>query len=124
VFQRFVAESDQKLKAAKAHVFAIFERAWEMVCAGKTLDAQQQAEIRVAGVMATEVAVDVATEAFRYAGGGALQSTNLLQRFWRDINASAQHHAVSNSAYEAYGQVMLGIAPQPDGAAAAGHARG
>jgi alkylation response protein AidB-like acyl-CoA dehydrogenase len=124
VFQRFVGESDQRLKAAQAQVLQLFERAWQIACDGEVPDARLQAEIRVAGVMATEIACDVANQAFRFAGGSALHSTNLLQRFWRDVNASAQHHAVSNAAYEAFGQLLLGIAPEAAASVAEGHARG
>jgi alkylation response protein AidB-like acyl-CoA dehydrogenase len=75
--------------------------------------ARAQAEARVTSALVTETCVDIVNQAFHFAGGSALQETNLLQRYWRDINASAQHMAVSNAAYEAYGALLLGIEPAP-----------
>jgi alkylation response protein AidB-like acyl-CoA dehydrogenase len=74
-------------------------------------------------VIVTDTCVDIVNHAFHYAGGSALQESNLLQRYWRDINASAQHMAVSNAAYEAYGQVLLGIESGPQ-SSPGGNARG
>jgi hypothetical protein len=66
-------------------------------------------ELRSAGVLATETAVDIATKSMRYAGGSALFLTNKLQRCFRDLVASGQHLAVSDTAYEAHAQFMLGM---------------
>ena len=60
-------------------------------------------------VFATEVAAEVTTEAFRYAGGMAVYATHPLQRYLRDISVAAQHLMVSDSAYETHGQFALGI---------------
>ena len=54
------------------------------------------------------MALDVVTGAFRAAGGSALYHDNVLQRCLRDLHAGAQHFMVSDSAYEALGQFMLG----------------
>jgi hypothetical protein len=45
----------------------------------------------------------------RYAGGSALFLTNKLQRCFRDLVASGQHLAVSDTAYEAHAQFLLGL---------------
>jgi alkylation response protein AidB-like acyl-CoA dehydrogenase len=68
-----------------------------------------QAELRGVATLATEVAVDAATKAFRYGGGAALYRTNILQRCLRDINAAAQHVVVSDVAYENHGKFLLGF---------------
>jgi indole-3-acetate monooxygenase len=109
VFQRFVGESDLRLRAARALVVELQERAWEEVCAGRSIEPELGVQLRAAGVLATEVAVDVATQSLRYAGGSALFLTNKLQRFFRDLIASGQHGAVSDTAFEARGQFMLGM---------------
>ena len=62
---------------------------------------------------ATEVALDVVTRAFRYAGGSALYDASVLQRCLRDLNAGAQHFMVSDSAYEGLGQLLLGLPGEP-----------
>ena len=65
--------------------------------------------MRACGAFATEVAADVATNAFRYGGGTALYSSHILQRCLSDINAAAQHFMVNDTAYESHGQLLLGL---------------
>jgi len=55
------------------------------------------------------VAVEIATQAFRYGGGAALFLSSKLQQYMRDANAGAQHLAVSDTAYENHGQIVLGV---------------
>ena len=65
--------------------------------------------MRSCATYSTDVALDVVTQAFRFAGGAALFEPNILQRCLRDINAGAQHQMVSDTAYENHGQFMLGL---------------
>jgi alkylation response protein AidB-like acyl-CoA dehydrogenase len=90
-------------------VVDILERAWESAYDGITPDLQLQIEMRSSATYATEVAVDVASQAFRYGGGRALYNSSVLQRCLRDLNAAAQHFMVSDSSYENHGQFMLGV---------------
>ena len=87
----------------------ILERAWESVRNGNTPDLQLQIEMRSSATYATEVAMGVASQAFRYGGGRALYNTSLLQRCLRDLDAAAQHLMVIDSSYENHGQFMLGM---------------
>jgi len=107
--QRAVGESELRLRAARALAIETYEEAWAIVCAGQTLPPRLQAELRSVATFATEVAVDVTTQVFRYSGGTALYVTSVLQRCLRDINAAAQHLMVSDAAYENYGQFLLGL---------------
>jgi indole-3-acetate monooxygenase len=109
VFQRFVAESELRLRAARFVAIDAHERAWQCVCNGKTPHAALEAEMRATAVLCTDIALDVATQAFRFAGGSALYMENRLQMCWRDVNAGAQHFAVSDVAYENLGQYILGL---------------
>jgi len=106
---RFLGESDLRLRAVRTLAIESYEHAWATVCAGHTLPPREQAELRSVGTFATDVAVEVTTQAFRYSGGTALYSTSVLQRCLRDINAAAQHLMVSEAAYENYGQFLLGL---------------
>ena len=65
--------------------------------------------MRSVATYTTDVAADVASQAFRYGGGSALFTTSVLQQCLRDINAAAQHQMVSDTAYENHGQFMLGL---------------
>jgi alkylation response protein AidB-like acyl-CoA dehydrogenase len=112
-FQRFVGEAALRLRAARALAQELNEAAWTTVAVGDHLTAHQHAELRSAAVLATEVALDVTAHAFRYAGGGALYDASVLQQCLRDLSAGAQHFMVSDSAYEALGQLRLGLPGEP-----------
>jgi alkylation response protein AidB-like acyl-CoA dehydrogenase len=109
VVHRVLGESDLRLRAARTLAIESYEKAWATVCAGQTLPPRLQAELRSVATFATDVALEVTTQAFRYSGGTALYSTSVLQRCLRDINAAAQHLMVSDAAYENYGQFLLGL---------------
>jgi alkylation response protein AidB-like acyl-CoA dehydrogenase len=106
---RVLGEGDLRLRAARTLAIESYEQAWATVCAGHTLPPRLQAELRSVATFATDIAVEVTTQAFRYSGGTALYSTHVLQRCLRDINAAAQHLMVSEAAYENYGQYLLGL---------------
>jgi alkylation response protein AidB-like acyl-CoA dehydrogenase len=112
-FQRFLGEAEMRLRAARALALQLNEDAWTTVGVGETLTARQHAELRSAAVHATEVALDITTCAFRFAGGSALYDASILQRCLRDLNAGAQHFMVSDSAYEGLGQLVLGLPGEP-----------
>ena len=109
VFQRMLGECDLRLRAVRALNVALLEQAWQIVSQGETLTPETQAELRSLATYSTDVAVDVATQAFRFGGGAALFQTNVLQQCLRDINAAAQHQMVSDAAYENHGQFLLGL---------------
>ena len=109
VFQRMLSECDLKLRAARALNVEILEQAWQVACGGQTPGPALQAEMRSLATYSTDVARDVATQAFRFAGGAALFDSSILQRCLRDLNAGAQHQMVSDAAYENHGQFILGL---------------
>ncbi len=109
VFQRMLSECDLRLRAARALNVEVLEKAWQVVSEGRTPEPSLQAELRSCATYATDVAVDVVTQAFRFGGGAALFESSALQLCLRDINAGAQHQMVSDAAYENHGQFMLGL---------------
>jgi indole-3-acetate monooxygenase len=108
-FQHDLGKCDLRLRAARALAMEIFEQAWKTVCVGEMPSVRLQAEMRGVAAFATEAALDVVTRSFRYAGGTAVYLTHILQRSLRDLNTAAQHLMVSNSAYENYGECLLGL---------------
>ena len=108
-FQRMLSECDLKLRAARALNVEILERAWRVACDGHTPPPALQAEMRSCATYSTDVALEVVTQAFRFAGGAAMFDSSILQRCLRDINAGAQHQMVSDAAYENHGQFILGL---------------
>lgn len=112
-FQRFIGEATLRLRAARALAVELNEAAFATVGRGESITTRQHAELRSAAVQATEVALDVVTAAFRFAGGSAVYDASVLQRCLRDLNAGAQHFMVSDSAYEGLGQLLLGLPGEP-----------
>jgi alkylation response protein AidB-like acyl-CoA dehydrogenase len=106
-FQRFLGAAELRLRAARALAVEAHEAAWEVVSAGGAPSPRQHAELRAVAVHATETALQAVSDSFRYAGGGALYESSVLQRCLRDLNAGAQHFMVSDSAYENLGQFRL-----------------
>ena len=90
----------------------VLEDAYAVASTGVVPEARIQAEVRACSVYAADVSVEVTNQAFRFAGGGALQSSGLLQRYWRDVLASCQHGAVNDAGYELHGQYLLGMTPE------------
>jgi alkylation response protein AidB-like acyl-CoA dehydrogenase len=110
VFQRMIGESDLRLRAVRALASEVFEQAWQTVSAGAVPDVLLQAEMRSVTALATDVALDITSQAFRYGAGTAIHLNNILQRCLRDLQVGATHLMVSDSSYEMYGQCLLGLA--------------
>ena len=108
-FRGDIARCDFRLRAARALSHEVFERAYQITCTGRVPDDAVQAEMRAVAAHATFEAVDVATVAFRYAGGSAIHRSHILQRCLRNVNAAAQHFMVSDSSLENYGATLLQI---------------
>ncbi len=108
--QKMIGSGDLRLRAARALAMEINDAAWQAVCAGNAPSNRLQGELRAVATHCTEVALDVVTEAFRYSGGGAIYTGNILQQCLRDLNVAAQHLMVSEIAYENLGQMILGVA--------------
>ncbi len=109
VFHSALGECDLRLRAARSLVIDLYRQAWATVCGNGTLTPEQHAELRGAAVLATQVAAGVTMRLFRYGGGTAILTSNILQRCLRDINAAAQHRMVSDSTYEQLGKFKLGL---------------
>ena len=109
-FQRFLGESELRLRAARALVLEIIEEAWDFASQGITPPLPLQARMRASATFSTEEAADITSQAFRFGGGTAMYNSNVLQKCLRDINAAAQHNMVSDRTYENVGQFTLGLA--------------
>ena len=106
--QRSLGANQIKLRAARDLVLDVNAEVWDAVQSGAPPTSRQQCELRATATYCTEVALDIVTETFRYAGGGAIYEKNVLQQCLRDLNAAAQHLMVSEVAYESLGQALLG----------------
>ena len=108
-FQRFLGESDTRLRAAKSLCMEVLEEAWELVTVGITPPPELQVRLRTSSTYSTEEASDIVSQAFRFGGGSAMFTSHVLQKCLRDVHGAAQHNMVSDRAYENLGQFMLGF---------------
>jgi alkylation response protein AidB-like acyl-CoA dehydrogenase len=109
VVQHMLGEAELKLRAARALVIELNQEAWQTVQRGDSISDRQQAALRAVATYCTGVAVDVVSQAFRFAGGRAVYEGNVLQQCLRDINVAAQHMLVSEISYENLGQFTLNL---------------
>lgn len=108
-FQFDLGRAEQSLAAARDHLRAVNENAWNMANDRDASEPPIQTELRAAAVYTTEIGVEVARTMFRYAGARSLYTGNIIERCMRDIQAGAQHGMVNDVAYETRGQVILGL---------------
>ena len=106
---RMLGRSELRLRAARALALEINDLAWALVSAGEPIPPRLQGELRAIATHCTEEAVDVITDAFRYAGGRGIYRASPLQRALRDINVAAQHLMVSEIAHENLGRLILDL---------------
>ena len=114
--QAFLGRSRLQLDAARALIVDTVGRTWDTVCAGQPVSATVPQETRATAAYITDLALEVATGAFRAAGGVAVYRDSPLQRCLADLNVAAQHTQVSARRYEDYGRALL---TPPDAAAPA-----
>jgi indole-3-acetate monooxygenase len=107
VVHRFLGIADLKLRATRALALELFEEIQQTLARGELVGPVLQTRSRAAGTYATDLAVEIAPQAFRYGGAGALFQPNILEVLLRDSNAAAQHFFASDSAYEDYGKGLL-----------------
>jgi alkylation response protein AidB-like acyl-CoA dehydrogenase len=110
-FHTELGRAQAKLCAARAFAYEVADLLEQRSSSGLALSNDDWSSVRVMVTHATEMAVEVATFAFRAAGASALYDHNPVQRIFRDAQASAQHIAATDEAYEFAGTVMLGAVP-------------
>jgi alkylation response protein AidB-like acyl-CoA dehydrogenase len=94
-------------EAARALAVETHRAVWQTAVAGRDPGPELIARMRLSGVHATEVAVEVAQFAFRMAGAAALYEASPIQRALRDILAAQQHVYVSDLSYATFAQERL-----------------
>ena len=110
-FRAELGRQEVALQAARALAREVIARCTRRVAEGEPLTPTDWAAVRGAVTYVTEVAVQVATFAFRAGGATALLAGAPLERCFRDVHAALQHIAATVDAYDYAGRVVLGEAP-------------
>jgi indole-3-acetate monooxygenase len=113
VVHRQIAEADLEIRAARALMHERYEQLYQNVGAGQLPDGADIADVRAICLHATDVAINVATMAYRFAGNTGLHHPHVLGRLLRDLNTAGLHQIMSDTAYENHGKFRLGIPADP-----------
>jgi indole-3-acetate monooxygenase len=113
VVQRKIAEADLKIRAIRALMHQRYEELYDKARSGRPLDGADIADVRTMGVYATDIAIDVATTAYHFAGNTGLRHPHVLGRLLRDLNTAGLHQVMSDTSYENHGKFLLGIPADP-----------
>ncbi len=108
IVQRLVSESTLRLRACRLLADDVLGRLLAAATDGPPHPALQ-AEARAAAVRCTDEAIEIATAAFRHAGGSAVYLDHMMQRCLRDLMVIQSHFVVDDSAYEQHGALLLGV---------------
>ena len=76
-------------------------------------DGPDIADVRAICVYATDVAIEIATMAYHFAGNTGLHHPHVIGRLLRDINTAGIHQVMSDTAYENHGKFRLGLPADP-----------
>lgn len=107
-FQFELARADTGLRAARALLYETAESLWTTIAGGSRPTLGQRARVRGAAVWATSLAAEVATTAYRAAGGSSVYTESALQRRLRDVNAVTQHFLVRPDTLTTAGAALAG----------------
>jgi indole-3-acetate monooxygenase len=107
--QAAVGRAEALLRAARAFLFEACDEAWAMASNGQELTMVQRALVRLACAQVATSAKEVVQTLYEVAGSAAVYEANLLQRYLRDVQVTAQHFQVHCANFESGGRVMLGM---------------
>jgi alkylation response protein AidB-like acyl-CoA dehydrogenase len=107
-----IAEATLRVTSARL----LLEDACEIVRAAgersEQLSVATLAELRARKAFVVRLCTEAIDRLFAASGGDALQETNPLQRFWRDVHAIQAHAAMNWSAHgQNYGGIAVGLEP-------------
>jgi indole-3-acetate monooxygenase len=113
VVQRAIGEADLKLRSARALLHQSYTEMEAKVSAGERLGTSDIIEGRSLAVLCTDIAIDIASKAYHFAGNTALHQPHIIERLFRDMHTAGIHQVVSDTSYENHGKILLGLPANP-----------
>lgn len=112
--QMRVGQAASNLKAARAMMFEqIEETRAKVIDHGELLTVADRIENRIAQAKTVELSVEGLDALFGAVGGQGLNTSQHIQRAWRDVHAIAHHISFNWDALSSmYGQFLMGLDPQ------------
>jgi alkylation response protein AidB-like acyl-CoA dehydrogenase len=109
--QADIARCEARLGAARAYLIDTVETVTARAGATTTIDVEDRARCRLAGVNAIHGAVEVVDRAYKAAGVDGIFPGSPFERRFRDMHTLSQQIQSRDSHYETIGQVLLGSPP-------------
>jgi alkylation response protein AidB-like acyl-CoA dehydrogenase len=109
VVQSQVAQSEARLRAARAFLLGSLEQIWRDVAQSRRLTLDHNTTTRLASNWAIHQACEVVDTAYHAAGATAIFESNPFERRFRDIHTVIQQYQGRQVHFETVGQVLLGL---------------
>jgi len=110
--QAKLGRAEGTLRSARAYLHDRIADGWRRTVSGDDLTLEARAELLLASVQAIDAGVATVDAAFSIAGTTAIHRGSRLERHLRDIAVLKQQGFVSDSRFETFAQVRLGLAPE------------
>ena len=111
VVQSQVAQSEARLRSARAFLYQSLEKITTGVESAGRLTLEQRMEIRLASTFAIHQSLSVVDTAYHAAGSTAIFEENPFERRFRDIHTVSQQLQGRQEHFETVGQYLLGLDP-------------
>src|SRR4030095_13076715 len=93
--QERMAKAEAAVRSARAFLYEIVHEVWSTVERGAPLTERQIALFRLANMHAVAAGTQAVDLVYHAAGTSGIFTTNLLERFFRDIHVASQHRCAS-----------------------------
>ncbi len=110
--QSGVARAEALLRSGKALLHQSLTEAWERALAGEPATLEHRADALLAATHAVASAVHAVEHVHRLAGTTGIYTRSRLERHFRDVQTLRHHGLMSESRYETFGQMHLGVEPE------------
>jgi indole-3-acetate monooxygenase len=112
VVQAQVAESEARLRGARAFLLGSLDEIWRDASKSGQLAIEHNTTIRLASTWAIHQGCNVVDTAYHAAGATAIFENNPFERRFRDIHAVVQQYQGRQAHFETVGQALLGLEPE------------
>jgi alkylation response protein AidB-like acyl-CoA dehydrogenase len=113
VVQGDVARAEARLGAARAYLLATLQSVYASADDIAPIGIGERARVRLATTNAIHAAIEVADFTYKSAGVDAIFPGTPFERRFRDIHTLSQQIQARGAHFEAVGQVLLGMPPEP-----------
>jgi alkylation response protein AidB-like acyl-CoA dehydrogenase len=113
VVQGDVARAEARIGAARAYLLETLASIYARADDVEPIDVADRARVRLACTNAIHGAIEVADFTYKSAGVDAIFPGTPFERRFRDIHTLSQQIQSRGAHFEAVGQVLLGMPPEP-----------